>query len=57
LGQYICTASITAWLWRAQIRSEGGKFDVSVEAPDQLIKLGTSRDMGFCKGTKKVRLG
>lgn len=45
-----------AHLWYMQIRSEAGKFDVSVEAPDQVIKLGSSRDMGYCKGTKKVRL-
>ena len=36
------------------MRSEDGKFDISLDTKEQLIKIGTSKDLGFCKGRKKV---
>ena len=38
------------------MRSEDGKFDISLDTKEQLIKIGTSKDLGFCKGRKKVFL-
>lgn len=37
-----------------QIRTDNGKFDVSLDAKEQLIKLGVSNDLGYCKGMKKA---
>lgn len=37
-----------------QIRSEDGKFSLSVDSEQQVVKLGTSMDLGFCGAKKKV---
>ena len=37
-----------------QIRSEDGKFDISLDAKEQLLRLGSSKEFGYCKGRKKV---
>lgn len=37
-----------------QVRCEDGKFDISLDSKEQLIKVGMSKDLGFCKGRKKV---
>ena len=53
------SASLGTW-WHmisyswTQVRAEDGRFSVSVEAPEQLVKLGTSKDFGFCKARRKV---
>lgn len=38
----------------AQARIADSKFSMSVESEQQIVKLGTSVDMGFCRAKKKV---
>lgn len=37
-----------------QMRCEDGKFSLSVDSEQQVVKLGTSVDLGFCGARKKV---
>lgn len=37
-----------------QARIAEGKLSMSVDAEQQVVKLGTSTDMGFCRSRKKV---
>lgn len=46
--------AITATMCGLQTRSEDGKFSLSVDAEQQVVKLGTSMDLGFCGARKKV---
>lgn len=39
-----------------QARIADSKFSMSVESEQQVVKLGTSTDMGFCRSRKKVGL-
>lgn len=38
----------------AQARIADSKFSMNVESEQQIVKLGTSVDMGFCRAKKKV---
>ncbi len=42
--------------WDVQARVADSKFSLSVDSEQQVVKLGTSVDMGFCRAKKKVRL-
>ena len=46
--------ALTATVCGLQTRSEDGKFSLSVDAEQQVVKLGTSMDLGFCGARKKV---
>lgn len=39
-----------------QARIADSKFSMSVDSEQQVVKLGTSTDMGFCRSRKKVGL-
>lgn len=48
--QTCCTCAL-------QARIADSKFSMSVDSEQQVVKLGTSTDMGFCRSRKKVSLG
>ena len=39
-----------------QARMADSKFSMSVDSEQQVVKLGTSTDLGFCRSRKKVGL-
>lgn len=42
--------------WEVQARVADSKLSLSVDSEQQVVKLGTSVDMGFCRAKKKVTL-
>ena len=42
-------------LFSPKVRSEGGKFSLSITSGDTLLELGTASEFGFCQSKTKVR--
>jgi len=43
-------------LFSPKVRSEGGKFSLSISSGDNILELGTASEFGFCKSKTKVSI-